>query len=322
MNWNKKYALPLIAAGCIVLGFTSAKVLEHYNYFTRKANVLDKTKNECPGLKWVNPIDSTELTFPLSVQGGLEFAGERVPLEDPDVLERLERELLLNAYWHSNTLYSMKLANRYFEDIEKILAEKGVPSDFKYLALVESGFKNETSPAGATGFWQFVKPTAKSYGLEVSDLVDERYHVEKSTEAACKYLLDAKGKLGSWTLAAASYNLGIPGMKERATAQRTGDYYQMYFNQETSRYIFRMLAMKIIFSNPQKAGFSVKTDELYQAYRYKTVSVDTPIANIANFAAQYGLNYKHIKILNPWIRDAFLPNKEGKKYQIKIMQRD
>lgn len=322
MIWNKKYVVPLLAAGCIVLGFTSAKVLERYNYFSKKANVLETTQDETPGLKWVNPIDSTVMVFPVSVTGDLEFAGERVPLEDPDVLERLERELLLNTYWHSNTLYSMKLANRYFEDIEKTLKEKGVPSDFKYLALVESGFKNETSPAGATGFWQFVKPTAKAYGLEVTDLVDERYHIEKSTEAACKYLLEAKEKLGSWTLAAASYNLGIPGMKERANAQRTGNYYEMYFNQETSRYLFRMIAMKIIFSNPKQAGFSVKTEELYQPYRYTTVTVDTPIANIADFAAQYGLSYKHIKILNPWIRDAFLPNKEAKKYQIKIMQRN
>lgn len=323
MEFMKRYFILLIAVVCVAIGFVSAKVLEHYNYFAHEQlNVFEKTRNECPNIRWINPIDSTQLVFPVSIEGDLEFAGERVPLEDPDVRERLEREIQINAYWHSSTLQAMKLANRYFDDIEKILAEKGVPSDFKYLALVESSFKNETSPAGATGFWQFVKPTAKAYGLEVNEFVDERYHVEKSTEAACKYLLEAKSGLGNWTLAAASYNLGIPGMKQRVNDQRTNNYYEMYFNQETSRYLFRMLAMKIIFSSPKHAGFHVKTEELYQPYRYKTVEVDTPVNSIAAFAETFGLKYKHIKILNPWLRDASLPNKEKRKYQVKIMLRN
>jgi hypothetical protein len=323
MEFKKKYLALLLATACVALGFISAKVLERYNYFEKDSlNIFEKTKNECPHIRWINPIDSSQMVFPITIEGELEFAGERVPLEDPDVRERLEREIQINAYWHSSTLQSMKLANRYFSDIEKILAEKGVPSDFKYLALVESGFKNETSPAGATGFWQFVKPTAKAYGLEVNEYVDERYHLEKSTEAACKYLLDAKENLGNWTLAAASYNLGIPAMKQRVKDQRTNNYYEMYFNQETSRYLFRMLAMKIIFSNPKHAGFFVKTEELYQPYRYKTVEVDSSISSIAAFADGFGIKYKHIKILNPWLRDASLPNKERKKYQLKILQRD
>lgn len=323
MEFQKKYILLLMAGACVALGFVSAKVLERYNYFSpQQVNVFEKTKNECPNIRWINPIDSTQLAFPIAIEGELEFAGERVPLEDPDVRERLEREIQINAYWHSSTLQAMKLANRYFGDIEKILAEKGIPSDFKYLALVESSFKNETSPAGATGFWQFVKPTAKAYGLEVNEFIDERYHVEKSTEAACKYLTEAKGSLGSWTLAAASYNLGIPGMKQRVNDQHTNNYYEMYFNQETSRYLFRMLAMKVIFSQPKLAGFSVKTEELYQPYRFKVVEVDTAISSIAAFAEGFELKYKHIKILNPWLRDASMPNKEGRKYKLKIMLRD
>lgn len=325
MEFNKKYLLPLVAGIGIIVFITSASVLIPkvsalaQPKFTG-VNIFDKTKNECPGIRWVDPIDSAQMVFPITVEGELFFAGERVPLEDPDVRERLEREIQVNAYWHSNTLMSMKLANRYFGDIEKILADNGVPTDFKYLALVESSFRNETSPAGAVGFWQFVKPTAKGYGLEVNDEVDERYNYEKSTQAACIYLNEAKQKLGTWTMAAASYNMGMAGAANRMADQKVDNYYDMFFNQETSRYVFRILALKIIFSNPQRAGFFVKNEELYQPYKYKTVEVDTTITNIANFATQYGLKYKHIKILNPWLRDAQLTNKEHKKYSIKILE--
>ncbi|MBL0310459.1 MAG: lytic transglycosylase domain-containing protein [Bacteroidetes bacterium] len=212
------------------------------------------------------------------------------------------------------------MANRHFDEIEKILIEQDVPTDFKYLALIESGFRQDVSPAGASGYWQFMKPTAKSYDLELNSEVDERYHIEKSTIAACNYLKSANEKLGNWTLAAASYNLGIPGMLERVKDQRTNHYYDMYFNQETSRYIFRMLALKIIFSNPEKAGFYIRPEDLYQPYRFKVVDVDTPILNIADFAANYGLKYKHIKMLNPWLREARLTNRDHKKYQIKILE--
>jgi membrane-bound lytic murein transglycosylase D len=319
MNTKEKYIILAVIIACLLLGFTSSKVLERVKLFAPPAvNIFEK--NECPGVRWIHPIDSSKAVYPISVEGELYFADERVPLEDPDVKERLDRELQLNTYWHSNTVSGMRLANRYFGEIEKILREKGVPADFKYLALVESGFRNETSPAGAVGFWQFVKPTATQYGLEVGSHVDERYHLEKSTEAACAYLKEANEKLGNWTVAAASYNLGIPGMRKRINDQKTNNYYQMYFNQETSRYIFRMLAMKIIFSNPEQAGFNIKPEELYQPYAYKEVEVDTSIGSIADFASQFGLRYKHIKILNLWLRDAELSNKDRKKYRIKIMQ--
>ena len=312
--------MPALAL-CLLLGAASAAIVA-IRAAKNTTSIFTQTKNECPGLKWLTTADSLHLSQPISVEGELYFAGERVPLEDPDVRERLERELIINTNWHSNTILCMKMANRYFPEVEKTLIENGVPADFKYLALIESNFRLEASPAGATGFWQFVKPTAERLEMEVNEQVDERYNVEKSTRGACSYLKDAKEKLGSWTLAAASYNMGLAGAMSRAKEQRMGNYYDMYFNQETSRYVFRMLAMKIIFSNPKNAGFSLTPEELYEPYKYKVVEVDTPIANIADFAAQFNLKYKHIKILNPWMRDAKLTNKEHKKYQIKIMEEE
>lgn len=322
MMFNKKYLLPLTVLGlCLIIGIASAtRLVTAALTADRLTNIFDGTHNDCPGLKWQGNIDTAETVAPISVQGELFFAGERVPLEDPEVRERLERELQLNTYWHSNTLMAMKLANRYFDGIEQILAEQGVPADFKYLPLIESGFRNDVSPAGAVGFWQFVPGTAKLYGLEVNGEVDERYHIEKSTRAACKFLKNSQEQLGSWTLAAASYNMGLGGAKERVKDQKTSNFYEMYFNPETSRYIFRMLAMKIIFSNPKQAGFAVKPEELYQPYKYKVVEVDTAIGNIADFAAKYNLKYKHIKILNTWLRDAHLTNREHKKYELKILE--
>lgn len=315
---NKKYWLPL-ALGFLLISVASAAILVRTTPSENLTNIFDRGKNECPNLKWMG-TDSTETVSPVSVQGELFFCGERVPLEDPEVRERLERELQLNTYWHSNTLMAMKMANRYFDGLEKILNENGVPSDFKYLPLIESNFRNDVSPAGAVGFWQFVQTTGKLYGLEINSEVDERYNIEQSTVAACKYLIHSKEKLGSWTLAAASYNLGLPSALQRIQDQKTNNFYNMYFNPETSRYIFRMLAMKIIFSNPKQAGFSVNAEELYQPYKYKVVEVDGSIPNIADFAAKYNLKYKHIKILNTWLREAQLTNKEHKKYQLKIMQ--
>ena len=318
---KKKIWIPLLIVFCLALGFTASALLSRYNYFAdERVNIFATTKNECAGTQWVCSSDSTQTVSPVTIEGDLFFCGERVPLEDPEVKERLERELQLNTYWHSNTLMAMKMANRYFGDLDKILLENGVPTDFKYLALIESNFRNDVSPAGAVGFWQMVKATAQIYHLEVNDEVDERYNIEKSTAAACKYLLQAKNDLGNWTIAAASYNLGIAGMNQRIKDQKTNNYYDMYFNPETSRYVFRMLAMKIIFNNPKRAGFSVKEEELYQPYKFKVVEIDSSIPNIADFAAQYNLKYKHIKMLNTWLRDANLGNREHKKYQIKILE--
>jgi len=320
MRVEQKYWMAMAIVLCLFIGAASATVLFRTGSTENLVNIFNRTNNECPNLKFISSIDSTETVSPVTVQGDLFFCGERVPLEDPDVRERLERELQLNTYWHSNTLMAMKLANRYFDGLEKILNENGVPADFKYLPLIESNFRNDVSPAGAVGFWQFVEGTAKMHHLQVNGEVDERYDIEKSTVAACSYLKNSKEQLGSWTLAAASYNLGLSSALQRIKDQKTNNFYEMYFNPETSRYVFRMLAMKIIFSNPKQAGFSVKAEELYQPYKYKQVEVDTSIANIADFAAQFGLKYKHIKILNTWLREAKLTNKEHRKYQVKILE--
>ena len=323
LKTEKKNRIPVAVVLLLMVSALSAAVVAKYILSAPKpVNIFEQTKNECAGVKWINPIDSLNSVSPVTIEGDLYFAGERVPIEDPEVKERLERELQLNTHWHSNTMMGMKMANRYFGEVEKLLSENGVPSDFKYLALIESGFRNEVSPAGAVGFWQLVKGTAQSLGLQVNNEVDERYNIDKATKAACDYLKDGKEKFGSWTTSAASYNLGRPSMAQRIKDQKSRNFYDMYFNPETSRYIFRMLAMKIIFSNPKQAGFDIETKDLYQPYKYKVVEIDSGIADVADFAAQYNLKYKHIKMVNTWLREASLTNKERKKYLIKIMELD
>ncbi len=320
MNINRKFLIPLLAVLCLAVGYASATIIAAVTQ--PKTNIFERTKNECPGVKWDSGVDSSNAVSPIKIEGDLYFAGERVPLEDPEVKERLERELQINTYWHSNTLLCLKSANRYFDAIEKILADNGVPDDFKYLAVIESNLRNDVSPAGAVGFWQFMKGSAKIYGLEVTDEVDERYDFEKSTTAACKLLKESKAKFGTWAMACAAYNMGPGGLEEHVKQQKENNYYNMYLNSETSRYVFRILALKVIFSNPAKAGFSIKPEELYQPFKYKTVEVDGPIASIADFAAKYSLKYKHIKLLNPWLRSYQLVNAAKKHYQIKILEQN
>ncbi|GAL71365.1 membrane-bound lytic murein transglycosylase D precursor [Jejuia pallidilutea] len=196
--------------------------------------------------------------YALQVPENLSFAGERVPLENPDILERMDRELLVNTYWQSNGLLMFKRAQKYFPIIEPILKKNGVPDDFKYLAVIESGLTNAVSPAGARGVWQIMKATGRENGLEVNDNVDERYHLEKATEVACNYLLKAKEQLGSWTLAAAAYNAGNAGVSRRLREQNVTDYYDLLLGEETGRYLFRIVALKEILSNPDKYGFNFR----------------------------------------------------------------
>lgn len=248
----------------------------------------------------------------------MDFAGESVPLQISDVRERLDRELLVNVYWQSNGLLLIKRAHKFFPIIEPILAKYDVPNDFKYLALIESGLQNVVSPSGAAGFWQFMKGTAKEYNLEMENTVDERYHLEKATEAACLYLKKAKEEMGSWTLAAASYNAGKSGIRTQLNKQQVNDYYDLHLNNETSRYVFRILALKEIMKNPKKYGFIYKKSQLYDLEPVQYVTVDSTITNLANFAKLYKTNYKTIRLLNPWIRDFTLENKTGKMYVIKV----
>ncbi|MCF6280569.1 MAG: lytic transglycosylase domain-containing protein [Flavobacteriaceae bacterium] len=256
----------------------------------------------------------------LKIPDGINFAGEHVPVEQNDVKERLDRELLVNTYWQSNGLLMFKRANKYFPIIEPILAKNGIPDDFKYLAVIESGLQNVTSPARATGFWQILKGTGKEYGLEINTNVDERYHLEKATQVACDYFKKSKKRLGTWTLAAAAYNAGNYGISKRLKAQKVDNYYDLLLGQETSRYILRIVATKEIMKHPKKYGFVFDQEDLYNLEATATVEVDTVITNIAAFAQKFGTNYKTLKIHNPWLREKNLNNASRKKYYIKLPQ--
>jgi len=249
------------------------------------------------------------------------FANERVPLENPDIWERYDKELLKNTYWQSNTLLLHKRAAKYFPVIEPILKKNNLPDDFKYLALIESGLENVTSPAGAKGFWQIMKTTAKEFNLEVNSEVDERYHIQKSTQAACEFLSSAKEKFGSWTLAAAAYNMGRTGLQKQMNRQKSYTYYDLLLNNETSRYVFRILAIKEIIENPKKYGFQIRKNDLYEHIPTYTVMVDSTISSWADFSREYNINYKILKLHNPWLRESYLNNKLKKNYYIEIPQK-
>lgn len=269
----------------------------------------------------VEPIANTHENYKikaLKLPKNLNLAGEPVPVEITDVRERMERELLVNTYWQSNGLLLIKRANKYFPIMEPLLKKYGLPDDFKFLALAESGFTDETSTAGAAGMWHFMTKTGKEYGLEINKNVDERYHLEKSTKVAAEYLKNAKDHLGSWTLAAAAYNAGNYGISKRIEAQEVNNYYDAKLPDETERYIFRILALKEIINNPKKYGFVFEKEDLYTIDKTTTVKVDTAITNITAFAKKFGMNYKEFKIHNPWLREHHLNNKSGKVYDIKI----
>jgi len=254
----------------------------------------------------------------LKIPDDLSFCGEKVQLDKTDIRERIDRELLVNTYWQSNALLWFKRTHKYFPVIEPILKEKGVPDDFKYLAVIESDLRNVTSPAGAKGMWQMLKDAGRENGLEINDNVDERYHLEKATRAACDYLIKAEERLGSWTLAAAAYHAGNYGIEKRLTEQMVDSYYDVLAGENTERYIPRIVAAKEILSNPEKYGFAFDNDDLYEIGPSHSVKVDTAITNIANFAKKYKTNYKELKMLNPWLRENKLNNKSGKLYEIKI----
>ena len=254
----------------------------------------------------------------LHVPDEVVFAGERMQLDEADLRERMDKELLVNTYWQSNTILMIKRAHKFFPQIEKILKEEGVPDDFKYLALIESGLENVTSSAGAKGFWQIMRATGRELGLEVNSNVDERYHVELATRTACTYLKKAKERLGSWTLAAASYNRGMAGIQRLLTKQQVDNYYDLLLGTETKRYMFRILAVKAIVESPDRYGFFIDEAQMYTPLEYRTVEVDTAIGNIARFSKQMGVNYKTMKLYNPWLLQNHLNNKSRKLYHIAL----
>ena len=262
--------------------------------------------------------DDLYKVYALKTPENLSFCDEQVPMELLDVRERLDRELLVNTYWQSNMLLLIKRSYRFFPLIEKILKEEEVPDDFKYLAVIESGLENVRSPKGAKGIWQIMSGTAKEYGLEVNKNVDERYNLELSTRVACNYLKKAKNKFGSWTLAAAAYNRGITGISRNLNRQKVENYYDLLLGRETSRYIFRILAVKEIMENADNYGFIFKENDLYKPHEIKKIELDTAISNITDFSKKIGINYKTIKLFNPWLLENHLNNKSRKKYFIKI----
>ncbi len=248
----------------------------------------------------------------------LEFAGEKIPTENFDVYERMEREFLSNTYWHSSTILAIKRANRWFPVIEPILKKNNIPDDFKYLCVAESNLENVISPAGATGFWQFMEAAGKKYGLEINGQVDERYHVEKSTEAACKYLQDSFNMFGSWISAAASYNMGQEGLTNQRERQKAKNYFNLVLNYETARFVGRIVAFKYIMQEPTKYGFDIRDEDLYKPLEYYEVTLDSSVTNFADYASIHGINYYILKMFNPWLRENYLSNKNGNVYTIKL----
>ena len=265
--------------------------------------------------------EPTYKVYALELPDTLSFAEEKIPINSPDLRERLDRELLVNTYWQSNMMLLLKRANKYFPTIERILKEEGVPSDLKYLSVIESGLENVISPLGAKGFWQIMRTTGREFGLEVNSNVDERYHIEFSTRMAAQYLKKAKNKFGSWTLAAASYNRGMSGISRSLDAQKVKSYFDLQLGQETSRYVFRVLAVKEIIENPLKYGYVFDDTDLYYSVPVRYHALDTAISNLTAFAEKMGINYKILKIHNPWLLQNHLNNRSRKYYEIAIPEK-
>ena len=290
--------LSVISVGSIVFIMSSNKTMTENE---------EKTMNQLPQVIRSVPIADY-----------VDLGGEKVPIERADVLERLDRELMVNSYWHSNTIQNIKLANRYFPVIEPILAQEGVPSDFKYLAVAESDLRLKTSYAGAKGYWQFLKASGKEFGLEINEEVDERYHIEKSTLAAAKYIKSLYNRFGSWSAAAAAYNTGPTRLKRIMSEQGSTDYFDLNLGDETSRYVFRILALKYIMQDPEKYGFFIREEEKYEPLdNYYEVRVDKSVADWSEFAKQYNVSYRDLKIYNPWLIDTKLTVLKN-TYNIKI----
>jgi hypothetical protein len=268
---------------------------------------LDVSPEGRPQYKWYAPL----------LPANLDFCGEVVPLGKQDVREKLDRELLSNAYLHGSQLYILKLTGRYFPAIEERLKANGVPDDFKYVCIAESALnQNALSGVGAASFWQFMKDTGPRYGLEITDEVDERFNVSKATDAACNYFKEAFAKFGTWTAAAASYNCGQSGYGNQSDFQQATNYYDLIFPDETNRYVYRILALKYIISHPKNFGLMLDASEEYKPLKSRIVEVDKTIDDLAIFAKANNSTYKMLKIYNPWLRAHKLTVKPGKKYQI------
>ena len=258
------------------------------------------------------------ITHDVELPETMTFCGEEVPLDLYFVRERLERELMVNSYRHSATILQLKRTTRWFPVMEPIMEQYGLPEDFKYLAMIESELTNAVSPAKAVGFWQFLESTGKQYSLEINKEVDMRYNVEKETVAACKYLKESYSKFGSWTAAAAAFNCGNGRISKTMEEQRVDSYFDMLLPEETQRYVYRILALKLITENPEKYGFTIRDNGWYRPYETKTVTVVQSIPDLVDFAYRQGTNYKMLKYFNPWLRSTSLTVSPGNSYEIKI----
>jgi len=271
----------------------------------------------CPSVFSIEPIYS----FP--IPSGIEFAGQTIPLERYDMRERFDREQIVIAFNHSVSLLIIKRANRYFPIIEPILKQNGIPDDFKYLAVIESNLDlRALSKAQAAGLWQLMPETAQQFGLEVNDEVDERFHIEKSTVAACKFFKSAFAKYKNWTTVAASYNAGMGRISKEKENQQVEDSFDMLLTSESSRYVFRILAMKQFLENPKAFGYTIAHDQFYQTISTKEISVKGPVADWTVWAAQHGISYLQLKDFNVWLRDRKLTNPTRKEYSIQLPEKD
>lgn len=279
----------------------------------------DSTADFFGGAEAAEAFNYPHMTYLPEFPKEMSFANEKVPLNRPDVQEALDREILSNTFWHTNTLLILKRRARLFPEIEKILKECGVPDDFKYLCVAESNLSpTAKSPVGAAGLWQIMEKTGKELGLEINEDVDERYNFEKSTRAACQYLKKSYRALGSWTLVAAAYNGGQGRVTKNIETQKQNNYYDIMWVEETGRYVFRILALKLIMNNPQLYGFNLTDTDSYHSTKYYEVKTDTTIADIAQFAIDNKTTYKAIKTLNPWLKQNKLSNPKRKEYTILV----
>ncbi len=310
LSMQKSISFYTIILAC----FLTFAIFSSYSNEGSNSSTSSKAKSEEQGM------DLPQVIRAINLEGrSFDFAGEAFPMDNFDVRERLDRELLRNSYYHSNTIGNIKRARRYFPVIEPILAKHGLPDDLKYLAVAESDLSNATSPAGAKGVWQFMKGTAGDYGMQVNSEVDERFHLEKATDAACRYLKKYKERFGSWTLAAAAYNMGASRLSREMAAQRMESYFDLNLNSETSRYVFRIVAIKAIMSSPEDFGFYVGEELKYEALPpAHLIEVKESVSNWGDFAQKYGTTYRMLKIYNPWLRSTSLTNKAKKTYWVKV----
>ncbi|HYG04403.1 MAG TPA: lytic transglycosylase domain-containing protein [Chryseosolibacter sp.] len=306
-----------VAALVMLFGYIAYNELSHNTRTFKKKKGDVVISDENTGDIFIDE----EITVPLSaisfdIPEQASFAGQKMPLDIPDVRERLDKELQINIYWHSNTIFLIKRAKRWLPQMEEILRANGIPDDFKYLPLIESNLMNVVSPKDAVGFWQILESSGKELGLEITKEVDERYDPLKATGAACKYLQQAYNRFNDWTIVAASYNRGMSGMRRALEDQQVDSYYDLYLNDETSRYVFRIVAIKEIINNPAKYGFRVNTEHLYDTEPLRYVTVSETIPDLVSFAKKHGANYKILKRHNSWLREDRLTVRKGKTYKI------